>query len=445
MRELMALPIDDIRFEDVVAFCAHQTPENQRLDYKEEFSSRSPGKQIAKVVAAFANTQGGTLLFGVDEEDDRKPNCNPVGAELGSNPKATIQSACAHNIFPPVIPEVTEFIVNPNDNSRGFLVVRIPVSEDIHSVDGGTGIYLRVNDQSEPVRATLDQIEWLIQRKQRAVEFQRQTRERGLTRLREAINSSRQRGVVEVSIGPKAITEPTMDRSILRSNAMTFSVPSYCFNHDRTPIISEHSIKAVSNGIYTFDSEIGQHSEATGMIDIFGNIMLITRLSRERTLDQRTISETLFAQLPKENDNHVGIDIAHLVERLLCVIRSAVNVYNFTGFVGLVELTFNTTETKKFPLVYPSARSDHVLGICPLDNNVFVQQEYTTMDLNKNVIDLLKTFVVEILWSWGRVVEEQDAIRAIDMAEQYHYGSTTCTCNRTRPNSRETCLHCRLN
>ncbi len=168
MAELTALPIERITFKEVVAFCSHQTGESMRLEYKEKFSGKDAAKQIAKGVAAFANTQGGTFLFGVKEESDRKPVKSPEGEDLGNDPKATVQSACVHNVFPPIVPEVSEYLRNPNDSSRGFLVVRVGASEDIHTIDGGKGIYLRANDQSEPVRATIEQIEWLIQRRARS-------------------------------------------------------------------------------------------------------------------------------------------------------------------------------------------------------------------------------------------------------------------------------------
>ncbi len=146
MSELAALQIDKIGFGDVQAFCSHETPENIRLEYKAQFSSKDPAKQIAKEVAAFANTQGGTILLGVAEASDRRPVRAPTGANLGDNPRATIQSACAHHVFPPIIPDVSEFIRNPADPSLGFVVVRVGASEDIHTIERGTGIHVRIND-----------------------------------------------------------------------------------------------------------------------------------------------------------------------------------------------------------------------------------------------------------------------------------------------------------
>ena len=61
----LSKPTKDITFEDVQAFCKHGFPESQTLDYK---SKLPENEKIADEVAAFANAQGGLLLFGVREE-----------------------------------------------------------------------------------------------------------------------------------------------------------------------------------------------------------------------------------------------------------------------------------------------------------------------------------------------------------------------------------------
>ena len=63
MPGLLTKPIDAIEFQDVRDYCALRRRENLRLDYKEDFSSKHPGKQIAKEVAAFANTHCGMILW----------------------------------------------------------------------------------------------------------------------------------------------------------------------------------------------------------------------------------------------------------------------------------------------------------------------------------------------------------------------------------------------
>lgn len=78
MREITVIPIAPIRFEDVVDFCGKQYREHMRLEYKLEFSAKSRGYKIAKEIAAFANTSGGTIMYGVEEKNRR-------GGKLGAS------------------------------------------------------------------------------------------------------------------------------------------------------------------------------------------------------------------------------------------------------------------------------------------------------------------------------------------------------------------------
>lgn len=53
-------------FADVEAFLREDLAEGVRLDYKRDF----PGN-LEKVIAAMANTEGGVILIGVDEDPER--------------------------------------------------------------------------------------------------------------------------------------------------------------------------------------------------------------------------------------------------------------------------------------------------------------------------------------------------------------------------------------
>ncbi len=53
--------------QDVKIFCDKQVREGINLDYKRDLTSKS----LLKTMAAFANTRGGFIIVGVDDEDDR--------------------------------------------------------------------------------------------------------------------------------------------------------------------------------------------------------------------------------------------------------------------------------------------------------------------------------------------------------------------------------------
>lgn len=443
MRELMTLPINQITFEDVVAFCAHQTREHMRLEYKERFSSKQAGKQIAKEVAAFANTQGGMLIFGVEEEGGRRPVKHPQGADLGSNPRQTVQNPCTHEIFPPVVPDVSDYLTNPEQPSHGFLVVQVGASEEVHTIDEGTGIYIRINDQSEPIRPTVDRLEWLIQRRSQAVTLQANRRDRARDQLRGALYKEGPVGSIEVSVGPRISVEPLIDLDGLRAEGPNFSVESRHSGGRRAPIESKNSMKAAANAIYSLNRFAHSANDFAGMIDVFGNVTLVAHLARAQGIDLGDFDEEDAKRLPKLGGSYCSIDVGSVVEGILCAIRAAANMYRKTGFVGLIEITFHASDVSGCPLVFPGGHKTCIMGTCPLDEHVCVQDTFTTYDLSGDHLEVLEGYVREILWAWGNL--DKDAPKyVIDLAERYHYGSDRCECTREFPLNRKKCLTCRL-
>ena len=58
-------PIDNITWSAVEEFCAQGIAEGTYLDYKVEFPT-----ELARTIAAMANTLGGVVLIGVEESTD---------------------------------------------------------------------------------------------------------------------------------------------------------------------------------------------------------------------------------------------------------------------------------------------------------------------------------------------------------------------------------------
>jgi len=177
-------PINEIEFKDVKAFCDEQIEENDRVEYKKAFSNKDEKKQIAKEISSFANTHGGIILVGVGEKD-RKPKLPIEGIDYveGFNEKVT--SIALKNIYPPVFPE-TKVCKFGNKLEKAVVVIRVQESDETpHTVERTTGIYVRVDSQNEPQRARYEEIEWLMNRRKKAVE----NRERLLMRAEERFNN----------------------------------------------------------------------------------------------------------------------------------------------------------------------------------------------------------------------------------------------------------------
>lgn len=63
-------PLHQITYADIERFVAERWPEGKTLDYKRDAYGNKDDdkKELLKDVSSFANTQGGDILIGVDED-----------------------------------------------------------------------------------------------------------------------------------------------------------------------------------------------------------------------------------------------------------------------------------------------------------------------------------------------------------------------------------------
>lgn len=156
-------------YADVEAFLAEKIPEGLRLDYK-----RTVTDKIERTIAAMANSEGGVIVIGVDEERaTRKPQLPPVGIDLAGQAER-VQSKAYQAIYEPITALDIRDFPSSDDAERGVLVVRVQPSEHApHAVDQGHTILRRVGAQAMKEgndlddRMDLDRIGWLFERRQR--------------------------------------------------------------------------------------------------------------------------------------------------------------------------------------------------------------------------------------------------------------------------------------
>lgn len=177
---LFLKPINEINYKDIIIFCEQQNPEGNRIEYKREFPD---GKKLAKEIAAFANTNGGIIIIGFNDQD-RKPILPPnhISYERGLDER--INNICLSNINPPVFPEV-QVCQNPDNAEQALVVIRIAESDETpHRVDQDRKIYVRIASQSEPQEAQWEEIEWLQNRRKKALDNKQRLIERAYSRFK---------------------------------------------------------------------------------------------------------------------------------------------------------------------------------------------------------------------------------------------------------------------
>ncbi|MCW9132037.1 ATP-binding protein [Bacillus paramycoides] len=123
-------PIDQVTFEDIQSLVDAGVMENRLLDYKRDIPNNIRGdysREFCKDIVAFANTEGGTLIYGIEEIEDSQPNI--VGVEI-SNTDTFLQQA-TNIIRSNIEPTLYDFKFNPipiGEENKYVLCIDIPKS-----------------------------------------------------------------------------------------------------------------------------------------------------------------------------------------------------------------------------------------------------------------------------------------------------------------------------
>lgn len=169
--------LESIGWSDVLTFCEQREAEGATLDYKLMIP-----KDIERTVAAMANTLGGFIIVGVDEDKEAKPVLPITGLEFKRGLIEQITSKCVDNIYPPVLPEM--HLVSKDD--RALVLIRIAQSRDApHAIGNSTRVYVRTGRQNSPEElASLDRILWLHNRRKKSEDFREWLFARASTRYK---------------------------------------------------------------------------------------------------------------------------------------------------------------------------------------------------------------------------------------------------------------------
>ncbi|MBI3001380.1 MAG: ATP-binding protein [Deltaproteobacteria bacterium] len=163
---LLSKPINNITWEDVEAFCQERTPEGAVLDYKEDFPNN-----LERSLAAMANTLGGLVLIGIEEDKENRPIIPVKGIEFKRGLAERVTNIILSNITPPFIPEIA--VPSDATKERALVVIRIAQSHQTpHAIAANTQVYLRTGNRNKPEElATIPQIEWLMDGRRKSEEF----------------------------------------------------------------------------------------------------------------------------------------------------------------------------------------------------------------------------------------------------------------------------------
>jgi hypothetical protein len=136
--------------EDILGIISSRTEESINIDFKDARAlSSGDGKEISKDVSAFANSDGGLIFYGINEEnhvatgtsfvDGNKYNKEWLENKITSNIQQRIQNLL-------IIP-----VRFDNDIMKTVYVVKIPKSSNSPHLNGDNKYYRRFNFKSVPM------------------------------------------------------------------------------------------------------------------------------------------------------------------------------------------------------------------------------------------------------------------------------------------------------
>lgn len=141
---------DSYSIEDINNLIINEVEENIHLDYKAAGALDKDDKkrtEITKDISAFANSDGGIIVYGVSEEDHRPKEINPIDGRVYT--KEWLENVI--QLIQPRIEEVKIYPIRVDDIGQSIYVVKIPRSSNAPHMARDKRYYKRFNFKSEPM------------------------------------------------------------------------------------------------------------------------------------------------------------------------------------------------------------------------------------------------------------------------------------------------------
>jgi hypothetical protein len=343
--------IEDISYEDVVAFCNEKIRENVNLDYKEDFNADN--KKLAMTLSAFANTFGGLVIIGV-KDNDGVPLLPIEGLENKEGISEKVTRIIIDNIYPIIFPEVK--VCKNDDCTKALVVIRIhPSNETPHAIRGNTRAYVRINDTKNPEDlATMEQLDWLRNKREKSENLKKNLLDLATDRHKETIFDPSKESVL---YSPEVLKRrrpwgsgsfssiPLYPHETLSNPDELFDIFDKIKIHDyfspgnfpkypeKRRVISDGVVIKHIDKYYDEINEFGlfYHGE-----EFMQNIDLLE--SREKEHNEKSFDEI--------KENKFGFfDLYHLISEIDLSIEFAYKFYKEIGYWGYVDMNFVLSDT----------------------------------------------------------------------------------------------------
>jgi hypothetical protein len=128
---LFEIPLSEIGTNDILALISESVRESRRLDFKRDLPTDDKGKaDLASDVCSFANTDGGVILFGIEEGSDEstKGRAQRVSGIVGSVDEAILR--LTQSLDSKISPSIVRHLrFHPVEMEGGQVVLALGISQ----------------------------------------------------------------------------------------------------------------------------------------------------------------------------------------------------------------------------------------------------------------------------------------------------------------------------
>ncbi len=128
LEALLGSPLELVQHADLMALISNQVPEAFDLDFKSEMygPTDKDRRDAATDVAALANTAGGLLVLGIEEDDQARATAAP-GLELSEADERRIRQIVGSQVVPMPVLDVLR-VEDPDRPGYGLVLIAVPRS-----------------------------------------------------------------------------------------------------------------------------------------------------------------------------------------------------------------------------------------------------------------------------------------------------------------------------
>lgn len=411
--------VHSIDYADLAELLNDGARENIRLEYKREIPARF---ETIKKLSSFANTYGGYVIIGAEEDGSGNISGLPGVAPSSGFNQQVIQW-CYDGIYPPVSPFVSNAIEDPNSTGTVFYVIYVNQSHETpHFLTDRRGCFIRTDEFSQRFEArlaTYEEISHLADRRARSVRLRERTLSRARDRLSEHIRQN-----YEAHRGSTGQIDTTMwiSVSLLYPELEPYQVADIqraldeCRTTARGVMIPDGIPQAQVDGFYYPGPRITKFSYLE--VDVYGEVFYAEEVGH-------ILPDTQLESGIEPEPQDIYVYVRWILAWTIFYLRYANRLYSAIGYDGplMVRLGLDRIRGRRIRVSLNQRGNRFDESRPMLDDAIELARQTDTRTLRNDFIGLISDLFRAVTFScgWGRAYSAEDEFvgLSIDRAQNY--------------------------